>query len=122
MHYGLGQPAPYHLWSVPKLLGIPGGVLLLFGTLAMLGLKRRADPALGDAAARGGEDAFTALLALVAASGLALWALGGTALMPALLALHLGSVLSFFLLMPFTKMAHGFFRLAALMRDAQERG
>ncbi|RMF33359.1 MAG: tricarballylate utilization 4Fe-4S protein TcuB, partial [Alphaproteobacteria bacterium] len=29
MHYGLGQPAPYHLWSVPKLLGIPGGVLLL---------------------------------------------------------------------------------------------
>lgn len=32
--------------------------------------------------------------------------------------LHLGAVLGFFLLMPYTKMAHGFYRLAALIRDA----
>ena len=29
--------------------------------------------------------------------------------------------LSFFLLTPYTKMAHGFFRLAALLRDAQQK-
>ena len=35
-----------------------------------------------------------------------------------LLALHLGSVLAFFLLTPYSKMAHGFYRLAALVREA----
>ena len=53
-----------------------------------------------------------------ARSGLVLYALGSTALMPALLALHLGSVLAFFLLTPYSKMAHGFYRLAALVREA----
>ncbi|MCV6594335.1 MAG: hypothetical protein OIF48_15385 [Silicimonas sp.] len=38
--------------------------------------------------------------------------------MPLLLALHLGAVLTFFLLTPFTKMAHGPYRLAALLRSA----
>ncbi|MEL6325152.1 MAG: 4Fe-4S ferredoxin, partial [Pseudomonadota bacterium] len=33
------------------------------------------------------------------------------------LALHLGAVLTFFLLTPYTKMAHGFFRLAALTQE-----
>ena len=33
----------------------------------------------------------------------------------------LGAVLAFFLLTPFTKMAHGFYRLAALIRDAQRK-
>ena len=61
----------------------------------------------------------TAALFFVAVSGLVLYVLGSTALMPLLLALHLGSVLSFFLLTPFTKMAHGFYRLAALTREAQ---
>ena len=41
--------------------------------------------------------------------------------MPAILALHLGAVLGFFLLMPYSKMAHGFYRLAALIRDAQRK-
>jgi citrate/tricarballylate utilization protein len=30
-------------------------------------------------------------------------------------------VLSFFLLTPYTKMAHGFYRLAALVRDEQRK-
>ena len=42
-------------------------------------------------------------------------------LMPLMLALHLGAVLSFFLLTPFTKMAHGFYRLTALIRDARRK-
>ena len=65
--------------------------------------------------------AFVLLLLAVAASGLALYAATGTGWMPALLALHLGSVLAFFLLVPYSKMVHGFFRLAALARDAQQR-
>jgi citrate/tricarballylate utilization protein len=31
----------------------------------------------------------------------------------------LGAVLTFFLITPYSKMVHGFYRLAALVRDAQ---
>lgn len=121
LHYGFGLEAPYEFWSLPKLLGVPGGILLTFGAVWLIALKRRADPLLGAVSAWGGEFAFIALLGFVAFSGLALYALGGTAIMPTLLALHLGAVLSFFLLTPYTKMAHGFYRLAALIRDAQRK-
>ena len=70
---------------------------------------------------RGGDYGFVALLFAVSATGLALYALGGTSWMAALLALHLGSVLTLFLLTPYTKFAHGFYRLAALVRDAQRK-
>ncbi|MBS8258998.1 tricarballylate utilization 4Fe-4S protein TcuB [Roseibium polysiphoniae] len=121
MHYFLDMPAPYPLWSLPKLFGIPGGVLLTGGCAWMMSLKLRSDRTLGDGNACGGDFGFIALLGFVALSGLALYVLGSTAAMPLLLALHLGSVLSFFLLTPFTKMAHGFYRLTALIRDAQQR-
>lgn len=120
LHYAFDLPAPYGFWSLPKLLGVPGGVLMTVGTVALAMLKRRADRHLADVSAWGGEMAFILLLFLVALSGLVLYALGSTALMPALLAIHLGAVLSFFLLTPFTKMAHGFYRLTALVREAAD--
>lgn len=116
LHYVFDRPAPYPFWSLPKLLGIPGGLMMVFGCVWLLDLKRKADPALGAASVRGGEVAFLLLLLLVAASGLLLYTLGGTALMPLLLALHLGMVLTFFLMTPYTKMVHGFYRMAALLR------
>jgi len=39
--------APYGLLSLPKLLGLPGGILLAVGTAGLARLKLRADPALG---------------------------------------------------------------------------
>lgn len=121
LHYGFDMHAPYAFWSLPKLLGVPGGIALTAGAVWMIVLKLRADPNLGAKAAWGGEMAFIAQLGFVAFSGLALYASGSTALMPKLLILHLGAVFSFFLLMPYTKMAHGFYRLAALVRDAQRQ-
>jgi citrate/tricarballylate utilization protein len=118
MHYALDLEAPYPLLSLPKLFGVPGGLLLCIGTAGLAWLKTRADRTLGAAGIWGGEMAFTLLLFAVGASGLALYAATGTSTVPYLLALHLGSVLTFFLLTPFSKMAHGFYRLAALTRDA----
>lgn len=115
MHYGLGWSAPYGPLSPPKLLGIPGGILLCLGTGTMAWLKLRADSELGARGVWGGEMAFVLLLFMVSASGLALFAATGSALVPALLALHLGAVLAFFVLMPYTKMVHGFYRAAALL-------
>lgn len=119
MHYLFDMPAPYPLWSLPKLLGVSGGFLLTFGCGWMVALKLKADRALGDLNAWGGEVGFVLLLGFVGLSGLVLYVMGSSVLMPTLLALHLGAVLTFFLLTPFTKMAHGFYRLAALVRDAQ---
>lgn len=117
LHYGFGLHAPYGFFSLTKLLGVPGGLLMVIGTLKLAWLKTKADANLGAINAWGGEMGFIALLFLVAASGLILYALGSTAMMPTLLAIHLGAVLAFFLLTPFTKMAHGFYRLTALVRE-----
>ena len=121
MHYAFDLPAPYGLLSPPKLLGVPGGLLLSLGAAGLAALKLRADSRLGARGVWGGEMAFVLLLFLVGTSGLALYAFGAGAWLPELLALHLGAVLAFFLLMPYTKMAHAFHRFAALVRDAQDR-
>lgn len=118
LHYGFGLEAPYGLFSLPKLFGVPGGILLCIGTAGLAWLKTKADRSLGAPAAWGGEMAFVLLLFFVSFSGLALYAATGTAAVQTLLAIHLGSVLAFFLLTPYSKMVHGFFRMAALTRDA----
>jgi citrate/tricarballylate utilization protein len=122
MHYALGLAAPYALFSLPKVLGIAGGVLMVIGTVGLGWLKVMADPALGARDVRNGEFGFILLLGLVALSGLALYAATGTRFVGTLLAVHLSSVLVLFLLLPFSKMAHGFFRLAALIADEIRAG
>ncbi|MFA3920887.1 tricarballylate utilization 4Fe-4S protein TcuB [Ruegeria hyattellae] len=119
LHYIFNSPAPYPFWSLPKLLGVPGGVLVALGCAWMALLKLKSDRALGDSGAWGGDIGFTLLLGFTGLSGLMLYAVGGTGWMPAMLAVHLGAVLTLFLLTPYTKMAHGFYRAAALLRNAQ---
>ncbi|NQW01790.1 MAG: tricarballylate utilization 4Fe-4S protein TcuB [Rhodospirillales bacterium] len=119
MHYVFDMPAPYGPFDLPKLLGVPGGILLSLGTLGLAALKLKADKDLSDRRVWGGEMAFVLLLFFVSTSGLALYYFGQSVWLAELLAVHLGSVFAFFLLTPYTKMVHGFFRLAALVRDAQ---
>jgi citrate/tricarballylate utilization protein len=121
LHYLFDWPAPYPWWSVPKLLGVPGGILLVVGAGGLGWLKTQADPVLGSPATWGGDMAFILLLGLTGLSGLLLYWSTGTAAVGPLLAVHLGTVLALFLLTPYSKMAHGFYRCAALVRDAQVR-
>ncbi len=118
LHYGFDLKAPYALTSLPKLLGISGGVLLCAGTFGLGWLKLKADRNLGAAALWGGEMAFIVLLFTVSLSGLALVVFAANGLIGFLLPLHLGAVLAFFLLVPYSKMIHGFYRFAALLHDA----
>ena len=118
MHYFLDWPAPYGPLTAPKLLGVPGGILMTVGAVWLTWLKTKADPSLG-AKAVGGEMAFTLLLGAVGATGLALYAATGTTLVSPLLAIHLGCVLAFFLTTPYSKMAHGAYRFTASVREAQ---
>ena len=120
-HYVLGLPAPYGWTSLPKLLGLSGGVMLVGGTVGLWWLRVRRHPA-HVAPEQGAMDlGFIALLFLAGASGLALALARHTPAVPALLCLHLGAVLAFFATMPYGKFAHGVYRVAALLKWAIER-
>jgi citrate/tricarballylate utilization protein len=120
-HYAFGWTAPYELPSLPKLLGVVGGVSLMIGTAGLWQLNRRRHPLHGDAAQRPMDLGFIALLFLTSASGLALWLGRGTPALAALLCLHLGAVMALFATLPYGKFGHGIFRSAALLRHAIEK-
>jgi citrate/tricarballylate utilization protein len=120
-HYAFGWQAPYAWTSLPKLLGLTGGVALVTGCAALWQLRARRHPDHVLAAQRGMDVGFVALLALVGSSGLALAIARTTAAMPLLLCLHLGAVLAFFATMPYGKFVHGAYRAAALLKWAVER-
>jgi len=115
-HYVFGWHAPYGWMSLPVWLGMSGGVLLSAGTAGLYLVRRRAEPAVSAAWLNGMETAFIGLLFFTGLSGILLTLLRETALMGTLLVLHLGAVLTLFAVLPYSKMVHGLYRLAALVR------
>jgi citrate/tricarballylate utilization protein len=120
-HYVFGWAAPYALPSLPKLLGVVGGISLMVGTAGLWRLNRRRHPLHGDLAQKPMDLGFIALLFLTSASGLALWLGRGTPALALLLCLHLGAVMALFATLPYGKFGHGIFRSAALLRHAVEK-
>lgn len=117
----LALVAPYQLLSIPVVLGTVGGVAMLIGTAGLICVKLKSDPAPSAKALLGSDYAMLALLFFSAATGLLLLVLRNTSAMPVLLALHLGVILSFFIVLPYSRLVHGLYRFAALLRDAAER-
>jgi citrate/tricarballylate utilization protein len=119
-HALLGWPAPYPVVSLPVALGTTGGILLATGAIGLLAMKFTDDPMPNVRRLLGGEVALLLLLALIAISGLILLAVRATGAMGLALAIHLGLVLAFFLVLPYSRMVHGIYRAAALIRRATE--
>jgi citrate/tricarballylate utilization protein len=120
-HYFLGWPAPYPVLSVPKMLGIVGGIGLVVGTIGLFALNVRRHPLQQDTSQRTMDRGFIALLFLTAASGLVLMMVKGTAALPVTLCIHLGAVMALFLTLPYGKFAHAVYRSTALLKWAVER-
>ena len=120
-HYALNLPAPYDLPSLPKLLGVVGGISLAMGTVGLLKLNLQRHPEQGDAAQKPMDLGFIAMLFLISVSGLGLWLARGHTSMPTWLAVHLGAVMALFATLPYNKFAHGIFRTASLLRHAVEK-
>ena len=117
---GFGWMSPFPYFSAPVMLGTVGGVGLLIGPAGLLWVKLRSDPAPMLIRTYGMDYAFLALLFLVSLTGLTLLVLRETPAMGTLLAVHLGFVLAFFLVLPYSKFVHGIYRLLALVQYAQE--
>jgi len=119
-HVVFGWRAPYAYASAPVLLGTAGGLGLLIGPLGLLALRRRRDPALSDPAHAGLDVSFIVMLLMTSVTGLLLLALRDGRTMPLLLVVHLGFVLSLFLMLPYGKFVHGIYRAAALLKFSSE--
>jgi len=120
-HYLLDLHAPYALNSLPVILGTLGGLGLLIGPTGLLYLNYRRDPAHGDQSQKPMDRAFIVLLLFISISGLGLLAYRDTVSMSIWLVVHLGFVMGLFLTMPYGKFAHGFYRLAALLKNSIEK-
>jgi citrate/tricarballylate utilization protein len=120
-HSVLGWEAPYPYASAPVLLGTLGGLGLIVGPVGLFVQRRRRDPDLSDPEQDGMDTAFIAMLFLTSLTGLLLLARRETPFMTALLIVHLGVVLALFVTLPYGKFVHGLYRLAALVRNAQEQ-
>lgn len=120
-HYAFGWHAPYDLPSLPKLLGVAGGISLLLGSAGLFRLKLTRHPLHGDAAQKPMDYGFIALLFLASATGLLLWLARATSALPLMLALHLGVVMALFVTLAYGKFAHGIYRTSALLRYAVEK-
>ena len=120
-HSFLGWPAPYPLISAPVVLGTVGGVLMIIGTTGLMAMKFVDDPMPAVRRLLGGDVALLMLLAMIAITGLVLLAVRATGAMGLAMAIHLGFILAFFVVLPYSKMVHGVYRSAALLRRAIER-
>ncbi|MGF6872979.1 tricarballylate utilization 4Fe-4S protein TcuB [Paraburkholderia sp. MM5477-R1] len=120
-HYLFALEAPYGLTSLPVFLGSLGGMSLVVGCSGLFILNLKRHPLHGDAAQKGMDRGFIALLWLAGLTGLVLLGARETGAMPILLAVHLGVVLALFLTLPYGKFAHGIYRTAALLKWSIEK-
>jgi citrate/tricarballylate utilization protein len=102
-------------------LGTAGGFAMVAGAAGLFRVKATEDRTPVARALVGPDYTLLVQLLLAAFTGLALLAFRGSRVMPALLAIHLGVILSLFVLLPYTKFVHAIYRALALARWAHER-
>ena len=120
-YYGFGWKGPYGYTSLPVLFGTAGGLGLLVGPIGLWCLQARRNRDITDESQQGMDVAFIVLLLLTSVTGLLLLVLRESAAMGSLLAVHLGIVMTLFLMLPYGKFVHGLYRYAAILKYALER-
>jgi citrate/tricarballylate utilization protein len=120
-HHFFHWESPYPLTSLPVVFGSLGGIALMIGTTGLLYLKWKSDRTPGDGTMMQMDVSFILILFLSAFSGMLLLALRETAAMGTLLAIHLGIIAAFFLMIPYGKLAHVVYRYSALVKNAVEQ-
>ncbi len=112
---GLGRLSPFPYTSLPVVLGSLGGLGLLLGPAGLAWLRWRRDEATSPM-----DWSLLLMLFTISLTGFALMLWRETSWMGALLAVHLGFVLAFFLTLPYGKFVHGIYRGVALIKFARD--
>jgi citrate/tricarballylate utilization protein len=120
-YYGFGWKGPYTYTSLPVVLGTLGGIGLLIGPIGLWTLNASRNREITDESQQGMDVAFIVLLLMTSITGLGLLLLRTTAAMGSLLVVHLGVVMTLFLMLPYGKFVHGLYRSAAILKYALER-
>jgi citrate/tricarballylate utilization protein len=107
---------PYSVGSAPVVFGTIGGVLLIVGTLGLIGMKHASDRAPAVERAYAMDYTFLAILGLTALTGLLTLVFRATAALGSLLVLHLALVAALFITAPYGKFVHAVYRSLALVR------
>ncbi len=111
----LGLEPPYPYLSVPVLSGTLGGVAMVVGCTGLTRLKLRSDPAAGH------DLGFLIALNALAGTGILVLLARDSVVFPALLIVHLATIVVCFGIFPYTKFMHFTYRFLALVRDNLER-
>ncbi len=116
----LGVLPPYGYFTAPVLLGTVGGVMIVAGTVGLTYLKAKSEKLLTYRATLDTDYLFMLLLGSVAFTGMGTLVLRDTPYMGIAFAIHMGFVLSVFLLAPYGKFLHFVYRYAALLKRGLE--
>ena len=119
-HHFLHLSAPYDITQLPKLFGFIGGILLCIGTLGLFVLKLVADKEIVDKESVSMDYVFLFMLFIVSFSGLFLMVVRESAMLSYALWFHLSTILVFFLMIPYSKFVHIFYRFIALLKYNSE--
>lgn len=120
-HHFLHISAPYDITQLPKIFGSIGGVALCIGVLGLFVLKLIADREIVDEKSVSMDYAFLFMLFISSFSGLLLMFVRESALLSYALWFHLSCIMVFFLMIPYSKFVHIFYRFIALLKyNAQE--
>jgi citrate/tricarballylate utilization protein len=117
----LGLDPPYPYLSVPVISGTLGGVAMVIGCTGLMWLKRRSDPVPADERMVGQDLGFLTALNALAGTGILVLLARESTIFPALLIVHLATIVVCFGIFPYTKFMHFTYRFLALVKDNLER-
>jgi len=121
LEHMVGVMSPFPIVSAPVILGTAGGLCMVVGASGLLALKLGSAGVLTNQQMFSMDIVFLVALWLVNITGFLVLVCRSTSAMPALLILHLASVVALAASAPYGKFVHAVYRWASIFRDEVEK-
>jgi citrate/tricarballylate utilization protein len=120
MSHILNISPPYSFTSLPVIFGTIGGVLMLLGLTGLLYLRTKMDRIPYNENINSMDINFIMILLMSVLTGFLVLLFRSTIFMPILFIIHLSTVITFFIMLPFSKLQHAVFRYASIYKYFSE--